>query len=164
LAAIASKYISPENFWFLAFFGLAFPIVLILNICFVIFWVAQFRIQAIFSIIAILFSAKTCLGFVQIDYRNSVIEKKDIKIMSYNAMLFDLYHWSKDTKSRKTILTNIAQENPEILCLQEFYTSEEKGDFNNNRWGHDGINSKSGSGGIWTMDNIDRRDDVNQPS
>jgi endonuclease/exonuclease/phosphatase family metal-dependent hydrolase len=51
--------------------------------------------------------------------------------MSYNAMLFDLYHWSKDTKSRKTILTNIAQENPEILCLQEFYTSEEKGDFNN---------------------------------
>ena len=131
MGAIASKYISPENFWFLAFFGLAFPIVLILNICFVIFWVAQFRIQAIFSIIAILFSAKTCLGFIQIDYRNSVIEKKDIKIMSYNAMLFDLYHWSKNTKSRKTILTNIAEENPEILCLQEFYTSEEKGDFNN---------------------------------
>jgi endonuclease/exonuclease/phosphatase family metal-dependent hydrolase len=51
--------------------------------------------------------------------------------MSYNAMLFDLYHWSKNPKSREIILTNIAEENPEILCLQEFYTSEEKGDFNN---------------------------------
>jgi endonuclease/exonuclease/phosphatase family metal-dependent hydrolase len=131
LASVASKYISPENFWFLAFFGLAFPIILILNFCFVIFWIAQFRIQAIFSIIAILLSAKTCLGFIQIDYRNSVIEKKDIKIMSYNSMLFDLYNWSKNTNSRKIILTNIAEENPEILCLQEFYTSEEKGDFNN---------------------------------
>ena len=75
LASVASKYISPENFWFLAFTGLAFPIILFANICFVIFWVSQFRLHAIFSIIAILLSAKTCLGFVQLDFRNSKIEK-----------------------------------------------------------------------------------------
>ena len=131
LASVASKYISPENFWFLAFTGLAFPIILIANICFVIFWITQFRLHAIFSIIAILLSAKTCLGFVQLDFRTSKIEKSDIKIMSYNSMLFDLYNWSKNAESRKIILTSIAEENPEILCLQEFYTSEEKGDFNN---------------------------------
>ena len=131
LASVSSKYISPENFWFLAFTGLAFPIILFANICFVIFWVSQFRLHAIFSIIAILLSAKTGLGFVQLDFRNSKIEKNDIKIMSYNSMLFDLYNWSKNSKSRKIILTSIAEENPEILCLQEFYTSEEKGDFNN---------------------------------
>ncbi len=131
MASVSSKYISPENFWFLAFIGLAFPIILIANICFVIFWITQFRLHAIFSIIAILLSAKTCLGFVQLDFRTSKIEKTDIKIMSYNSMLFDLYNWSKNNKSRNIILTSIAEENPEILCLQEFYTSEEKGDFNN---------------------------------
>jgi len=51
--------------------------------------------------------------------------------MSYNSMLFDLYNWTKNTHSRNIILTSLAEENPDILCLQEFYTSEEKGDFNN---------------------------------
>ena len=46
-------------------------------------------------------------------------------------MLFDLYNWTKNTQSRNIILTALAEENPDILCLQEFYTSEEKGDFNN---------------------------------
>ncbi len=51
--------------------------------------------------------------------------------MSYNSMLFDLYNWTKNKQSRNIILTTLAEENPDILCLQEFYTSEEKGDFNN---------------------------------
>ncbi len=51
--------------------------------------------------------------------------------MSYNSMLFDLYNWSKNKQSRNIILTSLTEENPDILCLQEFYTSEEKGDFNN---------------------------------
>lgn len=51
--------------------------------------------------------------------------------MSYNSMLFDLYNWTKNTQSRNIILTALTKENPDILCLQEFYTSEEQGDFNN---------------------------------
>ena len=131
LASIASKYISPEYFWILAFFGLAFPIFLLVNIVFVIYWFAQFRIQASFSLIAILLGAKTCLGFLQIDFKSESVSNNDIKIMSYNSMLFDLYNWKKNNESRNIILTSLAEENPDILCLQEFYTSEEKGDFNN---------------------------------
>ncbi len=131
LGATASKYISPNHFWILAFLGLGFPIVLLLNIFFVIYWFAQFRIQAIFSFCAILLSAKTCLGFIQIDLTKDAISNHDIKIMSYNSMLFDLYNWTKNKESRNIILTSLAEENPDILCLQEFYTSEEKGDFNN---------------------------------
>ncbi len=46
-------------------------------------------------------------------------------------MLFDLYNWSKNAQSRNIILTSLSEENPDILCLQEFYTSEQVGDFNN---------------------------------
>ena len=131
LCSVASKYISPNHFWMLAFFGLAFPIILLANLAFTIYWFAQFRIHAAFSLIAILLSAKTCLGFIQIDFTTDKISNKDIKIMSYNSMLFDLYNWKKNKQSRNIILTSLAEENPDILCLQEFYTSEEKGDFNN---------------------------------
>jgi endonuclease/exonuclease/phosphatase family metal-dependent hydrolase len=131
LGSLASKYISPDHFWILAFFGLGFPIIVFVNSVFVIYWFAQFRIHALFSFIAILLSAQTCLGFIQFDLKQEAVSNKDIKIMSYNSMLFDLYNWTKNSQSRNIILTSLAEENPDILCLQEFYTSEEKGDFNN---------------------------------
>lgn len=87
--------------------------------------------HALFSAVAILLGAKTCLGFIQFDLSHDKISNKDIKIMSYNSMLFDLYNWNKNLQSRNIILTSLSEENPDILCLQEFYTSEEKGDFNN---------------------------------
>lgn len=131
LLAVSSKYISPDNFWILAFFGLSFPLLLLANFIFVIYWIAQFRIHCIFSIIAIAISSPTCLGFVQFDFSSKEPSNKDIKIMSYNSMLFDLYNWSKNAQSRNIILNTLYEENPDILCLQEFYTSEQKGDFNN---------------------------------
>lgn len=54
-----------------------------------------------------------------------------LKVTSYNSMLFDLYNWSHNTQSRSRILSGLADIKPDILCIQEFYTSEEKGDFNN---------------------------------
>jgi len=131
ITSICSKYISPEYFWILAFFGLAFPVILLTNILFVFYWLSQWRIQTLFSVLAILLSAKTCLGFFQIDTSSEITSNKDVKVMSYNSMLFDLYNWSKNKQSRNLILNFLSEENPDILCLQEFYTSEEINDYNN---------------------------------
>lgn len=46
-------------------------------------------------------------------------------------MLFDLYNWTKNKEARNNILGSLSDINPDILCLQEFYTSEEPGDYNN---------------------------------
>ncbi len=46
-------------------------------------------------------------------------------------MLFDLYNWTKNNETRQKIMNSLVDIKPDILCLQEFYTSEEKGDFNN---------------------------------
>lgn len=131
LGALAAKYISPESFWFLAFFGLAFPVIVLLNLLFIVYWLTQFRIQAMFSFVALILSVPTILGYIQFSFSKQEASNKDIKVMSYNSMLFDLYNWSKNAQSRNLILSSLAEENPDILCLQEFYTSEEKGDFNN---------------------------------
>ncbi len=131
LCSVASKYISPETFWIMAFFGLAFPITVIINIIFVIYWFALSRFFGLFSVLALFISLSTTLSYVQLKFSDDNISNKDVKVMSYNSMLFDLYNWSKNKQSRNIILTTLAEENPDILCLQEFYTSEEQGDFNN---------------------------------
>lgn len=41
--------------------------------------------------------------------------------MTWNVHLFDLGEWTKDKSSKERIIKLIKAENPDILCLQEFY-------------------------------------------
>lgn len=131
LISILAKYISPILFWFPAFFGLAFPFLFIFNCLFIVYWLAQFKRAVIYGAILFVLSLPTALRYVQFSVNAKKSERKVLKVTSYNSMLFDLYNWSKNKESRSKILSGLSEINPDILCLQEFYTSEEKGDYNN---------------------------------
>jgi endonuclease/exonuclease/phosphatase family metal-dependent hydrolase len=126
-----SRYISPSHFWFFSFFGLAYPIFLIVNFLFVIYWLLQMRIQFVFSLIVILIGWRSLLSNVAFGNYSEANEGPRIKIMSYNSMLFDLYNWSKNKESRKIILDMLKEQSPDILCLQEFYNSDDPNGFHN---------------------------------
>lgn len=130
LIAVLSKYISPLLFWLPAFFGLAFPYLFLLNLIFIIYWFVQFKRSFIFGMIALLLSLTTAYRYVQFSSKD-VINTPTLKVTSYNSMLFDLYNWSKNKTTRNSILNSLTDINPDILCLQEFYTSEQEGDYNN---------------------------------
>lgn len=130
LTSLISKYISPQLFWIIAFFGLAFPYLVILNMLFVIYWVVQFRRLALLSGLTIVLSFFTLRGYVQFSF-SSKSSNNDIKVTSYNSMLFDLYNWSKNKQSRQNILSSLQETNPDILCLQEFYNSNREDGLHN---------------------------------
>jgi endonuclease/exonuclease/phosphatase family metal-dependent hydrolase len=131
ILSYCARFINPQTFWLLAFFGIGYPIILLLNLFFVLYWIIQWKPIALWSLVVILFGWNTLSSFAQIHFGSELPNNKDIKVMSYNSMLFDLYNWSKNSESRKTIFTMLSEENPDILCIQEYYTSEQKGDFNN---------------------------------
>lgn len=122
LVSVSAKYISPHLFWLIAFFGLGFPYIVLVNLLFVIYWLSQFRREAFISMIMILLCFFTVRKYVQITFSNKG-SNNDIKVTSYNSMLFDLYNWSKNAQSRQQILNQLQEINPDILCLQEFYNS-----------------------------------------
>lgn len=131
LLSLLAAFISPKTFWPMAFFGISFPVLFVLNLAFVIYWGMQFRWWALLSAGMLLASVNNFLGNVQFRFGETIPGKQDIKVMNYNCMLFDLYNWSHNKESRKIIFNVLQEETPDILCLQEFYTSEEKGDYNN---------------------------------
>jgi len=131
LLAVLAAFISPKTFWPMAFFGISFPLLFVLNIGFLVYWGIQMRGWAFLSGIMILASSNNFLGNVQFHFTGSAPGNTDIKILNYNCMLFDLYNWSHNKQSRHLIFNMLQEESPDILCLQEFYTSEEEGDFNN---------------------------------
>lgn len=131
LLSVLAAYISPRTFWPMAFFGISFPVIFLLNVAFVIYWGVQMRWWALLSGVILIASADNLLGNLQFHFSSKTPDQKDIKVMDYNSMLFDLYNWSHNKQSRNLIFNMLQEEAPDILCLQEFYTSEEPGDYNN---------------------------------
>ncbi|MBS1764362.1 MAG: endonuclease/exonuclease/phosphatase family protein, partial [Bacteroidetes bacterium] len=53
-----------------------------------------------------------------------------IKIVTYNVRVFNLYNWIHNLETRAEIFKQFQKQDPDILCMQEFYTSSIK-PFNN---------------------------------
>jgi endonuclease/exonuclease/phosphatase family metal-dependent hydrolase len=110
-----SVFISPNEAWLFAFLGLAYPVMLFVNVLFALFWLVQLKIKAIFSIAAILIG----LNFIQrtFQFHKSPAEvEKGISIVSYNAGLFGYF------QSRwyvQEMIDKVNELKPDILCIQE---------------------------------------------
>ena len=121
LLSYLSPFISPEFIWYFAFLGLAYPVLLLVNVIFCALWLflkSRLYILSLFAIIIGWFQLSTLF---QINMKNDVsLDTKDnIKIVSYNVRLFDYYKWIGDSNTRYRILNLLKTESPNIICLQE---------------------------------------------
>ncbi|MBS1652934.1 MAG: endonuclease/exonuclease/phosphatase family protein [Bacteroidetes bacterium] len=129
--SISAKYISPEVLWLPAFFGLAFPILVIISVFFLAILLIRLKKTAFINAAVLLMCFPTILKFIRPNFNENLTPQNALKITSYNCMLFDLYNWKHNVKSHDSIFNELKNEKPSIICFQEFYTSEEKNDFNN---------------------------------
>jgi endonuclease/exonuclease/phosphatase family metal-dependent hydrolase len=132
LLSASACYINPEKIWWIAIIGMAFPLFLLLNFLFAIFWLMAKPLFIIFPIIGFALcwgQIKTLISFAETE---KSIPEKTIKIMSYNVKSFDLYNWTKNKETRRNIFNLIKEENADIISFQEFYSDE--GDFKNEKY------------------------------
>lgn len=133
LFSVLTAYISPERISVLAFMGYGFPLFWFVNFLLFAFWLVKRRWQFLIPLIAIIitwsqwshtFRWKT----VEMD---STEMSRPLKVMSFNARMFDYYQWIGDNTNEK-IFDLIRKENPDILCIQEFVTSKYKESYDEN--------------------------------
>ncbi|HXC05517.1 MAG TPA: endonuclease/exonuclease/phosphatase family protein, partial [Bacteroidia bacterium] len=134
LFSYLAPYVSPSVFWPLAFFGISYPVFLIFNLLFVLYWALRFQRRFLYSLLAIFLGFQTLFAYVQINLHktpDAVLHcKYPLKIMSFNTKLFDLYNWSHNMETRSRIFDMLKSESSDIICMQEFYNSD-KGHFRN---------------------------------
>ena len=116
-------YISPEKVPIFTIISLAVPVLLALNIFFIIYWIIKLKKYFTISLISIILG----IGYISNIYKFS--EKKiflndDLKVMSYNVRLFNHYKWSTDSTIVKKISSFIAEKEPDVLSIQEYYDAE----------------------------------------
>lgn len=127
LLACMAAYIQPTRFWQLSFVGFAFPVVLIVNVFFLLLWILKRDKFGLITLIAIVLSWK----FIQASFAMNFKEEKNesgIKLMTWNVKNFDLYNWSHNKETRSNMMNLIRKENPDVLCLQEFYSNDQNFD------------------------------------
>jgi endonuclease/exonuclease/phosphatase family metal-dependent hydrolase len=128
ICSLLASHISPARFWPLAYTGIAYPLLLVINLFFVLFWMVFLKKYFLLSLITILLGYNQFNSFIQFRSRSEKLAGKEgINVMSYNVRLFDLYNWKNQkeaSSSRKDIFKLIHHYSPDILCLQEYYSGK----------------------------------------
>jgi endonuclease/exonuclease/phosphatase family metal-dependent hydrolase len=122
LMSYLAVHISPRDFALPAFFGLAYPYLLLINIILAIIWAMLLKFEALISVIVI------AIGFTHFsNYIKLIKPARDktntFKVLSYNVRLFNYFENKNNTGSEKKILEFLKAQTPDILCLQEFFAS-----------------------------------------
>jgi endonuclease/exonuclease/phosphatase family metal-dependent hydrolase len=133
LLSYLAPVVNPSRVFLPALLGLTYPYLLLFNLIFVCYWLIRLKKPILISLLVILLGWNHLNNLLPLNFRESEIPvnaNKDqmFKVLAYNVREFNLYHWTRDIQAKENILNLVNQEDPDIICFQEYYTSQRKGE------------------------------------
>ena len=130
LAYLATE-ISPENFSYLAFFGIAYGFFLVANIIFILFWILVKKRFALISILAIFLGFNYLASYFQAipDFDSKDPPARAVKVVSQNVKLFAWYNWEENIALRDKMMRKLEMTEGDIFCFQEYFHNTGPGVF-----------------------------------
>ncbi len=116
-------FLAPNFFPLLSVFTLFMPLFFILNLLFFLYWAIQFKKRMILSGLVLLIGITFINKFYKFSAKDYPDDEKDFVVMSYNVRLFNVFKWIKREDVPENILAFINENNPDILCVQEYSNS-----------------------------------------
>jgi len=131
-AALLISYMAPvadpAKYWMIAFFGLAYPVLLLLTVLFLIYWLIRKIKWALLPLLVILAGWNVLnknIGLRSHTRAPMVKDTNTIRIMTYNVHNFKRYGAKNDVSTKNEILEIINSHQPDVLGIQEFYTKKQ---------------------------------------
>jgi endonuclease/exonuclease/phosphatase family metal-dependent hydrolase len=122
LLSYIAVHINPEDFALPAFFGLAYPYLLLINILFVVAWAMLLKYEAFISLVIIILGFNHFSNYIRL-FRQKNDNSSTFKVMSYNVHMFNVFENKSGNTSQSSVYNFIKSRKPDIFCLQEFYTT-----------------------------------------
>lgn len=133
LLAYLTPYVSPDSLKILPFFGLAYPVTVLMSLVLLAGWTIVRSKWAIYTGVVLLLGGSLHFRTLAITFSDSEIPSgsKEWKIMSYNVRLFDVYNANitERNQTRDSIMDYIKTKDPDVICFQEFYHQDGNEDF-----------------------------------
>jgi endonuclease/exonuclease/phosphatase family metal-dependent hydrolase len=124
ICAYIAPYISPAVFWPLAFFGLAYPVIIVANIIMSLVWLFIRPRYALFSAILVISGIIPLSHVYQMKFGKTDDPKKGFTIVSYNVDDFSgikdgFRHHAIHEGIREEIFSFMCSQKPQIICMQD---------------------------------------------
>lgn len=122
LGSYLAPYVSPELIWHIAFLGLAYPVILLINILFIIYWLIFMNMRFLFSMAAIVIGWNHIPHFVQFSEKKHTPEttENSLNIITFNAKYFGML--DRFTSNEESLfIEKITRLKPDIMCAQEYH-------------------------------------------
>lgn len=125
LISYLAPVVNPATCWPVAFFGLAYPPLLLANIIIIVYWLLRKSKWALLSLVCILIGWNVLNNNIGFRLPQTKVGRPDtgtIRIMNYNVHDFKKYGADNDISTKHEILSIIEHEQPDIIGFEEFYT------------------------------------------
>jgi endonuclease/exonuclease/phosphatase (EEP) superfamily protein YafD len=123
LCSYLAPTVDPQNYWIFSFFGLMYPILFIINLLFVAYWIFTDAKYALISLLVLAYGYKNINSYFGFEGGKIAKDPNKISVISYNiGNALESYDKRKDVKLDKqekldTFLSRFKDE--DIICLQE---------------------------------------------
>ena len=128
LLACLAPGLDPVQWWYISMLGLVFGFIVITLIAFILFWLIFKPRYILVSLIPMLIGYKSIGVFFAFHVSEKFNYEKDknvLRVAHWNVARF--IEWkrnnNKGSRTRMKMLDQIKEQNADVLCLQEFYTS-----------------------------------------
>ncbi len=117
-------HIPPKTFPLLSVLSLGVPVLIILNITFLLYWLFRVKKQFLLSLIVLVLGYNYVTRFITFNSSEEEKTCSDFSIMSYNVRMFNNYKWSERIDIPAKITEFVEEQQPDVLCMQEYYVGE----------------------------------------
>ncbi|HRF92672.1 endonuclease/exonuclease/phosphatase family protein [Bacteroides graminisolvens] len=118
-----SPHITPDVHPIESCLGLTFPIFILVNCCFLFFWLIVKYKFAILPLVGFLFCYPQIRTYMPINFQSDSIPPKSIKLLSYNVMGFNGLRLEE---GENKILNYLKDSEADIICLQEYNATTDR--------------------------------------
>ncbi|MGJ1264595.1 endonuclease/exonuclease/phosphatase family protein [Sphingobacterium spiritivorum] len=125
LLSYSASFINPKTFWPLAFFGLGYLPILLINIGFVGYWLMRKPKHALISFITILIGWNLLTkhwNFSGDHTQEITAADSSIRVLSFNVHLFKTAKKGEEKDFKREVLGIIDSIKPDVICFQEYYS------------------------------------------
>ncbi len=128
--AYFSPVVHPDTSIIPALFALFYPILIIVNMLFMLYWIVRLRFYFLISLLALAGGYNLFFRAFALNNDEKPVGSYDdaLKIVSYNVRLFDQYKWTggQNYFTRNSVFEFTISQQADVVCFQEFFHGTEK--------------------------------------
>jgi endonuclease/exonuclease/phosphatase family metal-dependent hydrolase len=131
LMSYAAAFVSPARYWIFAFFGISYPVILAVNLAFIVLWLVTWKKLIFISLVIVLAGFHYILSVtpIRLPVSRQTPPPDAFRIMTFNVhSLYGKTNRNYDPKTPSRVMEFIASERPDIVCIQEFFATGQESD------------------------------------